>query len=339
MSTDAPFVPERPLQRFLALLDAVVADRKWYEPMFSLQYAASSLITEPGEPRDVVRRLRETAAGLKQHSKWTSPLRSEVRNVIAAVMLRAGHDPERFIADLERIELLFKQHGLSRGRTVTHLAALLLMDVAQAKGRSVGSRDVERMAAILAEMKTHHRFLTGADDYPACALLSGLEGAPSEIGARCEVFYEGLHDLGFSRGNALQLVSHLLVFAPADDRVLMSRFRALYDAFKTSGMWMSSGDYDEIACLSFLDCSTSAVVSKVVEHRDALRAHKPKPDRQLAFSLACSTAFIELAQGTGSDAVRNAQHVMAVHAIIMAQQAAMAAVAVSTTAAASSASN
>ena len=186
-------------------------------------------------------------------------------------------------------------------------------------------------------MKRHHPFLTGQDDYATCALLTGTDGAPSEVATRCEVFYEGLRDLGFRRGNALQSVSHVLVFAPDDDRVVMQRFRRLYDAFQEAGLWMHTGDYDEVAALSFLDRDASRVVSTVLSHREPIAAARPRPGKEQSFSLACGTAFLELARdGVVHEEVRDTQNVLAVQAILQAQQAAMIAASVSASTAATS---
>ena len=66
---------------------------------------------------------------------------------------------------------------------------------------------------------------------------------------------------------------------------------------------------------------------------------KPKPDRALSFSLACATGFLELVNDEDAhELMRNTQNVIAVQAILQAQQAAMAAAAVSASAAATASS-
>jgi hypothetical protein len=334
-----PTLPPRPLERFLELLDALMAEKRWFQDVMSLRFAASSLLTTPGDATSVARDLRRLAEDLENRAGWFSPLKSSVRFVVAAMMLRTGMNADSFLREVGRLELLFKEHKLWKGTTYSQLSALLLIEQAATRGGHAGGEDVRRLRAVYDEMKQHHRFLTGQDDYPAAALLTGLSGSPGEIGRRCEVFYDGLRDLGFSRGNALQSVSHILVFAPDDDRTLMQRFRTLYDAFDDAGLWMHTGDYDEVATLCFLPQPARDVVAKVLEHRDVLATRPPKPGKELSFSLACGTGFVELAGATGTGgALRDAQNVLAVHAILVAQQTAMMAAAISASTAASSSS-
>ena len=335
----SPTLPSRPLERFLELLDALMAEKRWFHDAMSLRFAASSLLTMSGDATTIARDLRCLAEDIESQAKWFSPLKSSVRFVVAAMLLRTGMSAEDFLSEVSRVELLFKEHKLWKGSTYSKLATLLLVEQAATRGTHTGAEDVERLREVYDEMKQHHRFLTGQDDYPAAALLANLSCSPEEIGRRCEVFYDGLHDLGFKRGNALQSVSHILVMAPDDDRVLMKRFHMLYDAFDASGLWMHAGDYEEVATLSFLSQPTQAVVAKVLEHRDVLAARPPKPGKELSFSLACGTGFVELAGAMNKgSALREAQNVMAVHSILVAQQTAMMAGAIAASSAAGSGS-
>ena len=304
-----PILPERPLERFLELLDALLAEKRWTDDVSSLRYAASSLLTTPGDATVVAHDLRVLADDLKERAGWLGPLNSSVRFVIAAMLLQAGTDATSFSNEVERVEELFRKARLKRRRVYSSLAILLLVEHARRSGRTVGAEFVSRFGAIYEEMKRHHGFLTGEDDYPACALLAGLDGAPTEIAARCERFYDGLRDLGFKRGNALQSVSHMLVFAPDADETVLHRFRALYDRFDDAGLWMHTGDYDEVAALSFLDHPAARVVDIALAQREIIAQHKPRPGKELSFSLACGTAFFTLAGEEGDDRLRCTQNV------------------------------
>ncbi len=334
-----PELPSQPLQRFCDLLAALLADKSWTDDVSALRFAASSLITLPGEPTQVARRLRETAQQLEQGARWFQPMKSQVRFVVAAVLMHSGLDAAAFSVEVERIEALFKAERLKSGTVYTQLACLLLMGRAQREGKRVDQTMVRRYGEIYAEMKAHHGFLTGQDDLPACALLAGEVGSAPSVAARCETFYEGLRDLGFKRGNALQAVSHILVCGEQDDTVLMQHFRALYQAFDDAGLWMNTGDYDEVAVLSFLPQSAEHVVARVLKHREHLQSKKPRPGRELGFSLACGTAFLELVATPEAESLRGARNVLAVQAILQAQQAAMIAAMAGATAAASAASS
>ncbi len=332
-------LPDRPLDRFLAVQDALVSEKKWTDDPSALRYAASTLILHEGSPARVASHLRRVAARLVGRAGWFGPMQSSVRFAVAAMLLRSDDDADGFCDDVERLTPLFKEAGLrGAGNTLAVLAMLLLRQHALRAGRTVGVTEVQRVRDVHDEMKQHHRFLTGSDDYPAAALLACTDASPGEIGRRVEVFYEGLRDLGFKRGNALQTVSHILFFAPAADDLCMRRFRALWGAFDEAGLWMNVGDYDEVAVLSFLSQPAGTVVATVLEHRERLARHPPKPGKELGFSLACGTAFLQLVKfDEGIEGLHQARNVLQVQAILQAQQvAAIAAMAAASAAAASS---
>ena len=92
-----------------------------------------------------------------------------------------------------------------------------------------------------------------------------------------------------------------------------------------------------MAILALTADAEASVVDRVLSYRDRLRAAKPRPSKDLAFSLA---AGIELARDTDRAAERGAGDLAAlqsIRAILDAQQAAVAgALAASSTAAQSS---
>ncbi len=323
MTEPDPQLPADPVARLHDLVDALFAERRWFEDTSALRYAAASLVTLPGEPARVAADLRAVAERLEQRARWFQPMKGPVRFIVAAMLLHAGLDGDRWCDEAERIEGLFADRKLKHGTIYTALSALLLHVDARARGRAVDDALVKRYGELHREMRGHHAFLTGQDDLPACALLVGQDGTPQAIAARCERFYEGLRDLGFRRGNALQGVSHVLVLAPDDDARLMQRFRALYQRFDDAGLWMHTGDYDDVAVLAFADHPAEHVVSTVLAHRDRLREHAPKPGRELAFSLACGTTFLELAARGGAGGLQGVRDAQAIRSILQMQQAAM----------------
>ena len=100
---------------------------------------------------------------------------------------------------------------------------------------------------------------------------------------------------------------------------------------------MRPGRYDEMAILALTEDNEASVIDRVLGYRDRLRGAKPRPSKDLAFSLA---AGIELARDTDRAAARGVGDFAAlqsIRAILDAQQAAMAgAIAASSAAAHSS---
>ena len=317
--------PDRPLDRFLALSEALFAEKRWFEDGSALRYAASTLVLHPGSVSRIAADLRRLAERLKQRTGWAGAMQSAARFPLAAMLLRAGDDAERFWDEVERLKPVYKRVGLRGSSSPTVLSMLLLRVHAERAGRTVGEGDVQRVRDIYAEMKTHHAFLTGAVDQPAAALLARSSETPGEIGRRLEVYYDGLRALGFRRGSALQAASHLLFFAPEAADQCMQRFRNLYDAFDQSGLWMGAGDYDEIASLCFVSRPASSVAGTALDHRARLGQIRPRPGKELSFSLACGTAFLQLAPLDAlTEDLHGLRNVLQAQALQDAQQAAAA---------------
>lgn len=215
------------------------------------------------------------------------------------------------------------------------MACLVLMDDSPDSRPTL--EQVRRMASVHAAMKSSHHSLTGRSDYPASALLASTGESVPDITRRLKRLYEGLHEFSFKRGNQLQLATHLLFFAPWPDDVLMGRFRAVYAAFKSRGLQMSAGDYDEVAGLAFLDHDPDRIVQRVLEDREVLREQmSPRPSKQEGFTLASSTAFLLLATRDAElQRMAGAMQMAQVITLLQVQQAA--AVAMASAAAASAA--
>lgn len=321
---DEVFLPPDPRARLIDLCNAIANHKRWHQTWSTLRYAVSGLLTVPGEPDALASRVLDAAEELRRAVGLLSGLRNDVSYCLAAGLLRHGFEVSEFLTTFTRVRERFRAAGLPRGETEEAMACLILMEEADGEPTSAQAQAVAR---VFAGMRQHHRFLTGADDYPAAALLAAREETGEDMMRRLEYLYDGLHELSFKRGNQLQLATHLLYFADEPDAVLLGRFRALYSAFQEAGLWMNGGDYDEVAILSFLDVPAGEVVDRVLTDRVALRESlSPSPSKQDGFTLATNTAFLGLAsQGEVGQVVLDAQQMTQALAIIAAQQAAVAA--------------
>lgn len=327
-------IPDDSLARSLAIFDVLHDDAAWTEDRTALRFTSTSLATASGDPATLAKRTREVADTLAAESGWFGPLRSAVRYCVAAMLVTHDLDPLRFLSEVDRTSARLRERRMRRGDIHEILATLILM------GRShrVADERVARFCEIYDAMRRHHPWITGADDYPSCALL--VEAPPARLVERIEHFYESLRALGFRRGNALQLVSHLLVLNPAPDDVAVRRFADIYQAFRDDKLWMDAGDYDEVAMLTFLDQPAAQITRRVAEHRDVIQKHRPRPGKQLGFSLACTTVFLDALRGDERvSVVAGVGGMIQAQALIAAQNAAVvAAIAAGGAAAASSSS-
>ena len=200
-----------PIAAYLETFERLRARKRWSTDTATYRFVALTL----GAAGDRVShdRLEEVAAGLRKRAGWTSPLRSEIRYVVAAMILRRDLDPagvhRQVIATRDR----FREHGVKRRGTGATLAALLL--VLQAEGKRVPKAHLDRLARIYAQWRADHFWLTDGNDLPAAALHAGRELSVESLTGDIQRAYARLRDAGFRRGNQLQLVSHLLAVDPA----------------------------------------------------------------------------------------------------------------------------
>ena len=324
-----------PVARYLETFERLRARKRWSTETATFRFVALAL-GAAGEAVDYDR-LEEAAAGLRKRARWTSPLKSEIRYVVAAMILRRGLDPADVHARVfEARDACKAQRIPSRGTGPT-LAALLL--ALRSEGRPVPARHVERLASIYRRWRKDHFWLTSATDLPAAALHAGRDEAVEVVTADVERAYERLRELGFRRGNALQLVSHLLAVDPRGTDTAVQRFSLVAERLREARERVPTGRYDEVALLALTQEAPGRVVERVLGYRDRLRAAKPRPSKDLAFSLA---AGIELAEDSARASHGSAGDLAALQAIrdiLDAQQAAtIAAISASSAAASSSGS-
>jgi len=291
----------------------------------------------PGSADQVADRIRDKADKIKEISGWFGSLNSPLRFIISAILELNGDTPAAFIDEVKRGRELFREARLRRGGIYETMAILILR--LQNDLEPIRFEAIERFQEIYEEMKRYHWWLTGPDDFPACAILVGQDASPAEIGAKIEQIYQSLSGVGFSKGDPLQTAANLLYLARLEPQVAAQRYYELADRFRRSGVRIWQSDYDELAILSFLNHSAQQVVDRVLEHREVMKTLNPKPNVSLTFNLAAGIAFMELVQlDENLDAITDAKALMDMQSIINAQQAA-AAVAASSAASAAAASN
>lgn len=335
--TSTPYLPENPLWRFKDIYEALNAERRWWRGASPLRFAAMAALTCPGTPRRVAGDIRRIARKLGTESGWVGRLDLRLRFIVAAMLLARGDRARAFLAEVKRVRKMFREAGLRRAAVFETMAILILR--AQADQAAITETMIHRFQAVYEEMKRYHWWLTGPDDFPACAILTGQETTPARIGETIEEIYQSLRSEGFSIGNQLQTAANILYLSRLDARKAARRYRDLADGFRANRVAIWQSDYDELAILTFLHHPPSRVVDHVLKHREAMKTLSPRPPRTLTFNLAASITFIELVRvDRNLDVITDAKALLDMQAIIHAQQVAAAAGGASAAAASSSSS-
>ena len=327
-------VPEDPLMRFQDLYTALNADRSWFQSADPLRFAAIAAMCIPGQAGEVAKSIRQIGDRIKAESGMFGAMRSDLRFIVAAILLSRGDTADGLMGEVRRVRALFRARSMRRAEAYETMAILMLR--MKADQAPVSDDALDRFKAMYEEMKLHHWWLTGPEDFPACAILSGQDADIDEIGARTEAIYQALITVGFAAGDPLQTAANLLYLASGQPHDIAQRYHALAEGFKLAGVSIWRSDYDELAILSFLHHSAQQIIETVLARRAVIEALKPKPSRELTFNLASSVAFLELVKvDEQMHTITDARALMDIQAIIQAQQAAAAAGAAAAASAAS----
>ncbi len=313
-------LPRDPLSRFRSLYEALEKDRRWWRDSRRLRYGAMAALGSEGSPATVARGIRLMEKSLKEASPWNMDIGSHLRFVVAATLHHNGDSAKAFMREVIRVRKMFRKERLPRTLAFELIAVLILR--IQNSGGAISPNTVWRLREIFDEMKRHHRWITGADDLPVCAILTGQEGTPKHLVDKTEAIHGELRHRKFQKGNPLQTMANVLSLARSSSRELADRAVRLKDEFKQNGVRISQRDYDELAILCFLELRADRIVDTVLGKRDELKKIKPKIDRATTFDLAVAMTFIELA-GREVDAttLSGAKALIDMQAIVAAQQA------------------
>lgn len=322
------------IETYLEVFEALKRKKRWSTGTNILRFTALSLAA--ADLDDPAGDLEAAAGILKRKAGWFGPLNSPIRFAIAGMILRKGLQPARVHDRVMKTRERFRERKLPRGGIREVLAALLL--VLQNENRPVPVSTIDRVKAILDRWKKDHWFLTGQDDYPMAALHAQRGEDVEGLAVRVESIYRQLRREKFSAGDPLQLASHILTLGSGGAEEAVRRFIEIRNAFRDEGLKVGPRWYDEVALLSMTSSSPVEIVRETVETMDRLRSIRPKPPREIAFSLATGVTMTAYAREAEELAdTRDLSAITAAQAILDAQAAAMVACMAATTAATSAA--
>ncbi|HEY8377836.1 MAG TPA: DUF4003 family protein [Nannocystis sp.] len=285
-----------PFERWSDLHRALDAERTWLQDKVPLRLAAVALVTTPGDADALAAAVRRTDARLATRVHWLNSVVSDsVRLLIAAQLVKHDDDPDQYLDEVERVRAMFRAARVRQAYSYEYVTVLLLRRVLA--GAPIQPAHVARFRAIYEAMKRHHWFLTGPEDYPACAMLVARDDEPEAIGAGIDAVYHALHrHAGLWRGDPLQTAANVLYLGRIPPREAAARFVLLRNAFREAGARIGQGQYDELAILCFLPWPVEKVVEIVMDLYHRLRLAVAWIDRGEALSLAAGLAFALLTE-------------------------------------------
>lgn len=289
---------EDPLDRFAALYAALAAGSGWLTDRTALRLAAICLVSTPGRAGELALATRRHDVALSENIRWWQGVALAVRVLIAAQLVKHGDEPAAYVAEVVRVKDMMRSARLRFSGTYEFVAILVLRRVLR---REITATDVARLQAIYEAMKTHHWWLTGPEDLPACAMLVARPEEPARIGAGAEAVYQALlRGADVWAGDALQTASHVLYLADVPPGEIAGRFARLMAEFRRDKIRVGQEQYDELAVLCLLAWPLEKIVTVVLEYRERLRGTITWLTRGDAFNLATNLAFVRIAGQEGT---------------------------------------
>lgn len=202
-------------------------------------------------------KIDEVMKEIKDNTGIFSPYRGNSVFILAMLLCSEYDNPkEKFLKMLDYHEKL-KSAGFKNSTylPIANYALLITCEEREVENR------VKRAYEIYKEMRNNHPWITSGDDYPLTILLAGFNNSIDTI----EEYYKGLNDLGFSKGNGLQLLSHILSFSNEGKEIVIKRCKSIYEKLKDNKLKLYSSFYSAIGIIALLSDENDEIIKELID--------------------------------------------------------------------------
>jgi hypothetical protein len=319
----------RQLEQYKSIYSELSSSLKWKVDKRSLMLIAAIYVTSSKEFN--LESFLQLADYIKRELGFFSQLKSVTRYTTAATLDTMSNDSRakfhQFIAIYEKlIEKGFKRN------VYTYIAAgsLLKADFSRIDVY------IQKAADIYKGMREHHFFLTSSEDYPLAAILALNDQHEKEIITHIEEYYNTLYQMGFSMGNDLQFLSHILALNPKHQVVEKAeKCLSLINILNDVQLKIKKAFYPYIGMLTYLETpeQESKLLKEITEELNNEKLFKAYKD----VNFMMSVMFLMNRMTLLGDAAKTSLNTT-IETILQAQQAAMIAGITAASAAAASSS-
>lgn len=207
---------------------------------------------------------------IKNKTGMFSYYRSYHLFITCSQLITEYDNPEAAFDDLIQIEDMLKKHGF-KNSNYTSFAAFNIMKTSEKcdwNNRAAKSYDIFKA------MKDNHFWLTSADDYPVAALMSASEDSVSELSAYMEKCYTLLNNEGFSKGNGLQFLSHILTINHVSIEDKIKGCVRISNYLKENKIKLYSNSYSVIGIISLFGEYSIEAANELIEVYNYLKTQK-----------------------------------------------------------------
>lgn len=282
-------------------------------------------------------RIKEIKVFIKKETAWASYFRG-VNLLIIANLLSLEEDYKKFFMEMKLVYESLTRSGFKKSNYLTLAAYTIAKEVP----RQNWNFTIARMSSFYKSMKKNHFWLTSQDDYVYAAILAVSQLEVEETCLDIENCYNHLYSLGFSRGNYLQSLSHVLALGEESVQEKCHKALLINNKLKESGCRLQYNSLATLGLVSLLATDINKIVSDIREVYDYIYKqqgfgfwHMSKDIRTMfAASFICNSYIDDYKKGLLPITTGNSINSI----LIVQQQVAMTAVIASSVAASSSAS-
>jgi hypothetical protein len=180
---------------------------------------------------------------------------------------------------------------------------------------------IKKSSDVYKGMRNHHFFLTNSSDYPLAAILALNENNPEKIVSNVEEYYQALKEQGFSSGNDLQFMSHILALdANHQPNKKAERCLTVKNQLNHADIKIKKVYYPYIGMLSYLDTIGGEINTLLAIYENLNDDKRFKWNKEINFMLA--VLFLMNQKTELGDAAKTGLNTT-IEVLIQAQQAAM----------------
>ena len=314
------------IKQFIDTFDQLKKKTKWQllDHRVLMPIAATYVMRNHTFDQD---RFFSIAKTIKQKAGFFSPLKSELRYTITSMLDLRFKEPQEQIPKLFHLYDEMIKAKFSRG-SFTYISASILLTNTDEEINT--SEVIHKAKMIYDKMRKQHPFLTSASDYPLATLLALEQDGAHE---RMDDFYKELNNNGFSKGNDLQTLSHILsIETNIDKNELVSRAIRVYDSFREVRIKQKAKYYSVMGMLALLPPGKINIQAVHNIYEQLNRQKQFKWQKDLNWMLAVS---FYVSENMDESTVTEVNMITTMEAVLQAQQVIM----ISSTVAAVSVSN
>ncbi len=227
---------------------------KW-EHNLSNHFAALTYIQKEKEfDKD---KIKSVINYIKENTGVFSNYRSNAMYILAMLLCSEYDNPKEKFSTMMIYDKKLKEAGF-KSNTYLPIANYALLLTCE---ENLIDYRVKKAFEIYSEMKKNHPWITSGDDYALSILLAGFNKSVNDI----EKYYMSLNNVGFSKGNGLQLLSHILSFSDSNIEIVTRKCRDLYIKLKENKLKIGSDYYASLGLISLLDDDSGTAASDLIE--------------------------------------------------------------------------